>query len=396
MDEQGREEEHHQHIRCIDRIAMVFVGMINNIFFLIVLSSAQRIVDHFKATGLLGVVNWAVTFCGLFAGYINTLLSAKNVSYDLRFSINAASMGIGLLGCAVAPNFWMSCACILFVGFSCNFGESVTLGYLAYIHKQSLVKFWGIGTGAAGIFGSGYTILCIVADVNYKYSFLYLLPFVAVYFCSYFFVLRAKHHKPPEETLLSQNNSVDQNESIVSSEIIDEPPIKCFNIAFLKKISYYICTCDTTYFTQYVIATAFLDCAQTPELQSKTFLFPSLSLTQHVGVLIFCTSNTIFKCRYLGSIAVGQLINFCIWASQACYHWMPIWAQFIFIFFVGSCGGLSYVNTYDMILTDNRLSYKEKEIGSNIVAFSVTIAVLFSSIMTLISEKTYLYPYVPK
>ena len=77
-------------------------------------------------------------------------------------------------------------------------------------------------------------------------------------------------------------------------------------------------------------------------------------------------------------------------------HWMPIWAEFIFIFFVGCCGGLNYVNTYDMEMNDDRLNSKEKELGSNIITFSVTVSVVLSSVFSLLSEKTYLKDFVPK
>ena len=99
-----------KHITCGEKIAMFFVGMINNIFFLIVMSSAQRIVQHYEKKGYLGYVDWACTFCGLFAGYVNTMLSTCNFSYDLRFIINTAFMAIGLVGCAFSPNFWLCCA----------------------------------------------------------------------------------------------------------------------------------------------------------------------------------------------------------------------------------------------------------------------------------------------
>ena len=54
------------------------------------------------------------------------------------------------------------------------------------------------------------------------------------------------------------------------------------------------------------------------------------------------------------------------------------------------------MNTYDMVMNDEKLDHKERELGSNIIAFSVTIAVVFSSLFSLLSEKTYLAPFVPK
>lgn len=384
-----------KHITCGEKIAMFFVGMINNIFFLIVMSSAQRIVQHYEKKGYLGYVDWACTFCGLFAGYVNTMLSTCNFSYDLRFIINTAFMAIGLVGCAFSPNFWLCCAAILFVGFSCNFGESVTLGYLAFIHKSSLVKFWGIGTGAAGILGSGFSVSVLAFNFSYKYSFLILLPFVVVYFCCYFFVLRQKDNG----SALSADPLISENTEPISKDDAskdEDEEVSCCSFKFFKKIIYYIITCDVVYFAQYVIATAFLDCAQTKEFQeTHKYFFPLLSLVQHIGVLIFCSSLTLFEFPHLTFLACFQLANFGIWLSQAMLHWMPTWSEFIFIFIVGSCGGMSYANTYHMILKDENLNAKEKELGTNVTALTVTISVLFSSVFTLMSEKTYLKKFVP-
>ena len=386
-------------IKCSEKVAMVFTGMINNIFFLIVMSSAQRIVAHYDASGLLGVVDWSCTFCGLFAGYINTMLSTCNFSYDLRFGINATLMLVGLIGCAYSPTFWMACICILFVGFSCNFGESVTLGYLAYIKKSSLVKFWGIGTGAAGILGSGFSVLVLAIDFSYKYSFLCLLPFVIVYAICYFLVLRQKPESKEDRDKQSINTAplMSEGADYTQSKDEDSEKAKCCSLDFFKRILYYIVTCDIVYFAQYVIATAFLDCAQTQEYHdTHKYFFPLLSLVQHCGVLIFCSTLTFFEFPYLGSMAVFQMINFVIWLTQATFHWMPIWSEFCFIFLVGSCGGLSYANTYNLILKDDSLNHKEKELGTNVTAFTVTISVLLSSVFTLVSEKTFLKQFVPQ
>jgi hypothetical protein len=369
-----------------ERIAIFILGIINNLFFLIVSSSSQRIVLHYNASGNIAFIYWTSTICSIFASSINAWLSTKGVSYDWRFLANTIFMGIGLLGCAVAPVFWVACVAIVFVGFPCDFGESVTLGYLAYTKREHLIKFWSIGTGAAGIIGSGYTILCIAIEdkFDYRVSFYALLPLVIVYALSYFIVLRVKTPSVP-------NLNPD---SLLKPE--PEQKGRYWNLAFLKQIAYYVLTCDVVYFAQYVIASAFLDCAETDEVRREyKFMFPSLGLCQHVGVLVFAASRQLFTCKWLITMAIGQCINFSIWLSQAMLHWMPIWSQFIFIFLVGSIGGLSYVNTYDMVLTDERLDGKHRELAANFTSWSVLVAVLLSSAFCLLAEQTFLEPFVP-
>ncbi|OHT07214.1 CLN3 protein [Tritrichomonas foetus] len=426
IEEQVNDEE--TPTRIIDKIAAVLIGLINNLFFLIVSSSAQRIVLHFEASGYIAAVNWSSTICSLFASSINAFLSSRNISYDWRYASNTFFMAIGLLGCAIAPNFWVACISIVFVGFPCDFGESVSLGYFAHIKKQSLVKFWSIGTATAGVLGGGYSALCIKLDFDYRLSFYCLTPLIVIYACSYFCILRIRQSKnsnssiftadsiqePINESLnesfhdtsttpllqstnsvhLTENATTPENENLIKST---ERKIHCCNFHLIKKIFRYIWTCDTVYFCQYVIASAFIDCAQTEEIQEKyKYLFPLLSLVQHIGVLIFCSSLHFFKFPYLEFMSFLQCANFGIWLSQAMLHWMPLWAEFVCIFFVGSVGGLSYVNTYHMLLNDDKLDPKEKELGANFTSFSVLIAVLFSSVFTLIAEKTFLKDFVPE
>jgi hypothetical protein len=125
-------------------------------------------------------------------------------------------------------------------------------------------------------------------------------------------------------------------------------------------------------------------------------MFPSLGLCQHVGVLLFAASRNVVKCRYLVAMAAVQVVNFVIWGTQAMMHWMPLWSQFPFIFLVGSIGGLSYVNTYDMVLNDETLDQKRRELGANFTEWSVIVSVLVSSAFCLLAEKTFLKPFVPE
>ena len=379
-------------IRIRDRICMVLVGLINNIFFLIVGSSAQRIVDHYKAHGMLGMINWSCSICGLFAGSLNTWLSSRSISYDLRFCVTAVCMLVGLLGAALAPQFWLACVSVVFVGFACNFGESVALGYLAHIHKQALVKFWSIGTGCAGVLGAGYSALCVLCEFNYTYSFYALLPLVAVYLVCYFLVLREKGGNIRNEIESVESMNIVNAESPIVVEVVN-----CLSLTFLKKMWYYIVTIDIVYFAEYVIAGAFMDCAQekNPDKKANDYMFPLLSLTQHIGVVLFCSSSTIVEFKWLWGLVILQVLNFFVWLSQAMLHWMETWDQFILIFIVGSVAGLNYVSTYNMVLHDPKLTYKEKELGTNVTAFTVTVSVLLASAFTVLSEKTYLRPFVP-
>jgi hypothetical protein len=93
-----------------------------------------------------------------------------------------------------------------------------------------------------------------------------------------------------------------------------------------------------------------------------------------VGILIFCSSLKWFEFPWLWTLAALQLINFAIWLSQATIHWMPMWAMFVFIFLVGTVSGLTYLNNYNCVLNDPRLSEVERELGSNFACQSPSLS----------------------
>jgi hypothetical protein len=372
---------------CIEGISMTLVGLINNILNVIVMSSSPRIASHFNMQSYIGAVTWSTAVCGLFAGFLNTCFTTRGFGYDGRFLTVGIFSAIGLLGCALSPNFWISCLSIVFIGFSFTFGESVTLGYLGYVRKEGLLKFWGFGTGLAGIFGSGYSALCIFVEFDYSYSFYALLPLVPIYLMCYYFVLRQKRETQ------SQSEPVLLEEPTPPQDVVDSP-FK-FDCQIFRKIAYYLATIDLMYFAQYSIAGSFMHCAQPKDAEPAPYLYPLLSLIQHIGVLVFCASLHFFKFPFLWTMVGIQFSMFVIWLTQALLHWMTIWAQFLLMFVVGSFAGLNYVNTYDSILNDGALSQKEKEVGTNLTSFSVTIAVLVSSLFTLLAEQTFLAPFVP-
>lgn len=370
------------------KITMVAIALSNNISYFIILASAQRIVDRYKENGLLPSVDLALCFSGLFAGSINTALTQHNVSYDTRFIANTILMFVGYLGCAFSPQFWMCLISVMLLGSSCNFGESVIIGYMAYVKKSSMMKYFGIGTGLSGILGALLTIVFISMDFNYSYSFLCFLPFAFIFFVSYFFVLREKPSELDTKPLISNaTENISENEENV----------KCFSTSFLSKVAYYFITYDIIYFSGDVVVTTYLDCAQTPDYQkTHKYIYPLLWLVYNCGLLIFCSTLSFFEFHHLRYLMFFQMMNFFVWLLQALYHWMPIWAEFVLIFVCGSVSGLTYANTFHALLSDNRLTPKEKELGSNVTTLSATVAILLDTCFGMLAEKTFLRDSVPK
>jgi hypothetical protein len=54
---------------------MLFTTLISSVSFLVVGFSGPRIVSQFDLGGNLGIINWASSFCGLFATSLNNCFS---------------------------------------------------------------------------------------------------------------------------------------------------------------------------------------------------------------------------------------------------------------------------------------------------------------------------------
>jgi hypothetical protein len=182
-------------IRTIDKISMFAIGTINNFFYVIGIASSIRILKQFDNSYDLSFVVFADSFSGCFARFLNDFLLSYNFSYEFSYFTNCVIMLIGLIGCGLSKNFWLTLFFIFFIGFSSSYGESVVLCYLAFKRKQPLFIYWCSGTGMAGILGASYSLLCEYYHINYEISFFVVSPVVIVYFLLFFLIIR----KSPEE-----------------------------------------------------------------------------------------------------------------------------------------------------------------------------------------------------
>jgi len=98
----------------------------------------------------------------------------------------------------------------------------------------------------------------------------------------------------------------------------------------------------------------------------------------------------VVKIRWFELITVLQAINCVLWLAEAKLHFLNIWVQFILMIYVGLLGGASYVNIFYLILHDNTINEKDKELCVNIVAFASTFGITFASLFVLLMDATFL------
>lgn len=388
--------EQHFKVRIIDKIAMFFVGAINNTPFVIGVASAKRIVVNYGKDSYLGLVVWSNTFSGLFARFLNNWLTQINLNYDIRFALNCVFMIFGLLGCAFSKNFWFTLVCVFFIGFSSNFGESAILCYITGKRKQVLLKAWSSGTGMAGILGASYSVLMDLVSVSYFYSFIGISPIIILYI-GFYLIVRTSPEEDPEvfnytntEQSIPKDDKVDQ--PLISDTTTEEPEhISMCNSKYLKPVWWYIFNCSAVYFLEYVIQTGFADCSLThDEYQKRKYIFSLLNLMYQIGVFVSRSSLSFFKFPHVGVLTLCQMGFFILWLVQSFYHFMPFGVLVPAMILVGLFGGCSYVNVFHLIMNVPCLKAKEKEMSTSWNAFFISFGIVWASLFTFLAQQTFL------
>ena len=220
-------------------IGFFILGAINNLSYVIVNSSALVLAASFNKSNLIAVIPWANVGFNLLIKGINTFFLV-NLSFHLRFTVNGLLMILGLLGISFAPNFYMVIACILVIGLTSGFGESVALEYLQKFESR-LVNAWASGTGFAGVLGASLYILftCIAFETTLndisidtterqksmnQIAFWSSAPLPILYLIAYFLIIKREPNPGPDpetQPILSGSSSgqslseKDEDDSIV-------------------------------------------------------------------------------------------------------------------------------------------------------------------------------------
>ena len=389
-----------EHIRVIDKIAMFLLGIINNTPYVIGIASAQRIVAAYNSPTYLGIVLWANTVSGIFSRFIFSWIISLNVPYEVNFIANIVMMLFGLMACAFSEWFWFTCVGIFFIGFSSYLGESVILCYMTYRRKHSLLKSWGSGTGFAGICGAGYSFICDIVNISIFWSFIGVAPVAIIYGLIFFLVIV----KSPESEVIDFNKNQRDPESLKEIEedseidILAEKPKQDKEPIFKKEyfnngMWWYMFNCGAVYFLEYVMQGALADCALDAETFAKySYMFTLLNLMYQIGVFISRSSLSLFQIRKIWLLTLAQCFFFVLYFCNAFYHFMPPGALWGTMVVVGLFGGCSYVNAFNLMMTDSTKTTKEKEMITSWNSFFIAVFIVLSTLFTFVAEKTFLIP----
>ena len=376
-------------VRLIDKITMFLIGIINNTPYVIGIASAERVAESFKNPTYVGIILFANTFSGIFSRFLNNFLVAINLSYLISFFINIIIMISGLLFCAFAKVFWLTCIGVFFIGFSSNLGETIILCYITSKRKQILLGPWGSGTGMAGIAGAGYSLICSACNISIFWSFIGVAPVAVVYGLLFYLIIA----KSPEEEIESKNQPDTPMLNSQSETDYQEDKLNGYDISILNGYKFLIFNCGAVYFLEYVIQGVFShNCLSAEKAKTHRYMFSLLNLMYQIGVFISRSSISFFVFKKVWILTLFQLLFFILWLFQGLYHFMGMPFLISTMIIVGLFGGCSYVNIFHLIMNSQTLSTKQKEMVTSWNSFFIALFIVLSTAFTYVAEKTFMIP----
>eukprot|EP00697_Spironema_sp_BW2_P002378 gnl/Spiro4/13180_TR6989_c0_g1_i1.p1 gnl/Spiro4/13180_TR6989_c0_g1~~gnl/Spiro4/13180_TR6989_c0_g1_i1.p1 ORF type:complete len:470 (-),score=130.14 gnl/Spiro4/13180_TR6989_c0_g1_i1:61-1422(-) len=413
--------------------AFFILGTINNLFYVVVNSGNQVIVQNFtgehtnaRDMSLQMVVMWANIGLGIVARGASFVF--EGISFNTRVIVCGLISLLGLFGIGTLGEYPEMCIpAIACIGFACTLGESTLVAYVRK-HQPALVGGWSSGTGVAGVLGTSLFIAFKAMKLSVSAIFLLQTPLILLYYFAFFWMIKPD---PKPSALSAHRGSVTQGER-------DSSPYRLMNCASessvtkrsrrswagdgdveahdggagagaaapspsgrymecLRLVWWIALQIGLVYLLEYVIQTVFALQANTAPNNCDGHLtvtewfecnaYETLSWCYQVGVLISRSSLSIVKIKRVGVLTFLQFILSIVWFFIAWKHIVGVWPQFALMICVGLMGGASYVNCFYVILKDKRISKENKEPCVNIAALAINIGVLAScGISTFFAE----------
>lgn len=391
-----------------DFFGLLIFGAINNYFYVLVNSAAQSLCTEFEREQWIGAILWCNIAFGLVARLINMTVSEK---FGLRIAINSVMMAIGVGGVVLSLTlgrayFWLCLLSIIFIGTASSFGESVILCYLKKFPSE-LVGAWSSGTGFAGVIGTlSYTLFQIQGiALSDRMVFTVVSPLILVYILLFYVVIKVPEMPPEAGALLPEQQQQQQHDAVVVAE---EAPInaaapddapresrcqrlgRCIGYVWWPSLNLIL-----VYFFEYVACMGGSNRAQGGDWRHSEnwFIRKSyviLNLCYQTGVLVSRSSLSLVKIRHVEVLSVIQGANMAFWLVQATIHFVEgypiIWVLFLHMVFTGLMGGASYVNVFYLVLHDDTVPKKDRELATNIAALSNTFGITSAAITILLLE----------
>ena len=425
-----------------------FIGLVNNLGYTLIITGAQQFSSKVNNDALIAFYPFALIAFNSVARFINsryliTLSYFKRIlglsiyffsGYILLFIILLIIDNIKDFNQTVA--FLLTLIPTVIMGTGQSLGEATFLGYIRTF-PEDYVSGWSAGTGIAGITAAILSLTFKLLGDSFDLKNLYIIisPVTIVFFFAYFITHKIKsnidssHLK--EENISNSNisNEIDQEEkprdtinnfdvnipnrpsdllqeninnnynSSRATDVSLNKELTCKNfILGFKYGKRYILNMFIVYFLEYSVCTGFSERENTFERVKKTGAFyddaqyETFLLFYQLGVVLSRSSLFIFKyLKFVELLNIIQFCNFTFWFLEALIGIISAeWFCFITLILLGLCGGGVYVGCFYFILNETKIPPEYKELCLNIATLFNDFGVLFSSILCVIFDNTFM------
>lgn len=392
-------------------LAYFLLGTLNNLVYVVILSSAQSIAGSFDALSYIGVVAWANVSFGMLIRLLNTFYWLDS-SHNTRIIYCSVFSCISMIGLAVSVhiNFISCILCIVVLGCCSSLGESVVLGYMR-LGESNLVSAWSSGTGCAGVSGTLiYLLLYSGMKLQNSTVYMILMPSSIIYYMSWRYIYnKSKQHKLLSNELLNDEpgatgsdnshlniTAIDTSHSHSVSYSInsndDELIVQRSNYQVLKYILSTATQLSLVYLAEYVISIE-LASRSNPLSIHKSYswwyvnAYEILAFCYQLGVLVARSSISYLQIKRIYILTLLQAINLMIWLLHVYTQFMPLYMQLIAMFYVGLLGGFMYLNVFTILMNDTKLTPSQRELAVNYTQIAINLGIVASSIIDIVIEK---------
>lgn len=382
---------------------LTLLGLLNNLGFVLINSSAQQLGNHFGQEKLMSLFTFCLTLLGIGTGLFNSkfLLKVRHLT-KIQITLTCYTLAYLCVGVSnLMENLTGFSLCLfgsIVMGVASTLGEQTNLGFLKGF-APDLISGWACGTGFAGVFGAGINLLLRFLDIPGYLIFLGMIPISLIYLALFIWLKNQKVHQlenvdaitsdqtHENEDINNREENADQNEAAINQTL---------STANVKRIWPMIwgfaLNLGSVYFLEYGIITGFADVATDEYKESKAWMekyaFIILNLCYQVGVAVSRSSLVCFKIRRVWIVTLLQFFNYIIWAKIAYTKEVNIGVLFMLMIWVGLMGGASYVNVLYQVLESEKIEKKDKEISINVIGMMNTTGVLSASLVSLLLVNT--------
>ncbi|KAF2766588.1 batten's disease protein Cln3 [Teratosphaeria nubilosa] len=385
-------------------VAFWLFGLINNIFYVIILSAALDLVGPRipKGTVLLASIIPGLA-TKIVVPYVIHL-----VPYSRRVILFTLLSTCGMLIVALSPSkdaggVGAKIVGIILANISSGAGEVHFLA-LTHFYGHHALSAWGSGTGGAGLVGAGaYALLTTMLGFGVQGTLLAsaIIPLGMV--LSWFILLPLgplRHVEAPGYQAVPaeerEGSTTDALGSGGRAGLLDPPDTHSATLAYEKKGSRlhravaglqdrlvrartlvipYMLPLFLVYVAEYTInqgvaPTLLFPLKDSPFKHFRAF-YPTYGAIYQLGVFISRSSLPFIRIRTLYVPSILQIMNLVALTAHALVPYIPnVWFVFVIVFWEGLLGGLVYVSTFAAIREEVAEEEREFSLGAVTVSDS--------------------------